>query len=387
MSYELYLRQYEKTGAVKHAYVPALWARYTESVNDQYPLVYALNFDADAAQDLAEFDVVEVLVRNQALGIDDFERAFVGIVRDWAPQTDEDGITSLVVTAPNEKSILSWRHVLWAAGTNRRSDYTGVEAETIMKEVVEYNFTADASVANGRWREGDLAGMGLRISIATDQARGNTLSAAFMGKNCLDILQRIAVQGGGDFDLAWQGYDSGSGYNEWEFEFYPDQLGEDKSSGASRVLFALENNTMREPRLRRIGAGATVAIAAGQGEGAARDVSEVEGPDYAADYDIETFVDARSEDTAAGREFRGGKRLDELRVWKELTFGVQQTGDIFYSPVDVTGRKTYRAGDLVLVSYAGVEQVRKITRVRVDWDVAQSDNRFSVEVEARECDE
>jgi len=248
-----------------------------------------------------------------------------------------------------------------------------------MKTITQYNCTADASVANGRQREGDLlAGMGVDVTIAADQARGNVLTAAFMGGNLLDVLQRLAEQGGGDFSLQWQGS------NEWTFEFHDGQLGTDKSSGAERVLFSLKNNTMRNPRLKRQGAGATAAIAGGQGEGADRALSEVAGDDYAADYDIEIFVDARNEATDEGRIFRANERLEGKRVVEELSFGVLQTAGQFYSPVAVTGRKTYRAGDLVLATYAGLEQVRKIERVNVGWNVPQAEDAFQVGIMTRE---
>lgn len=384
MAYELYLRHYDRDGSVKNAVVNPLWARFTDAVNEDAPLVFALNEESEEADAAEEFDLFEVMVRNRALGLTDFERAFVGVLRHWELETDEDGLTYWRFEAPHQRHILGWRSVLWPAGTNRRSDFRNVAFETLAKELVQYNFTSDAAHdandPNSRWRDGDLApGMGVTIDIATDQGRGNNVTKAFAGGNVLGILQRLAPEGGGDFDLRWQGGAIGGAADTWQFEFYPGQLGEDKSSGADRVLFSRANSTLLRPRLRRRGATATVAIAAGQGPGAARETSTVQGDDYAADYDIEMFVDARNEATAGGRQEQGAEKLEGAQVVEELTFNVLQTADVFYSPVAVTGRKTYRAGDLVLASYGG-EHVRKIRRLKVDWQVPDRGAAFAVDV-------
>ncbi len=383
MAYELHLRQYDRTGVLKKAVLEPLWARYTESVDGQEPLAFALNYESEAAVDFDEFDILQVMIRNKELGIQDvdggFVGAFVGILRDWDIETDEDGLTFIQFKAPNEKHILSWRSVLWYTGVADRSTFSNVPAETIAKTLVQYNFTADASVANDRLREGNLStGMGIDITVAADLARGNNLSRAFMGGNILPIMQRLAEQAGGDFSLLWQGG------NDWEFEFHPGQLGEDKSIGNERVLFSILNNTMRNPRLVRKGARATVAISGGQGEGLARAMTEVEGADFMPDYDLETFVDARREATEAGRIFKGLEQLEPMGISEELSFDVLQTGNQFYSPVAVTGRKTYRAGNLVTAVYAGVEQVRKIERVEVEWKVPTNEDAFQVSLTTKE---
>ena len=140
---------------------------------------------------------------------------------------------------------------------------------------------------------------------------------------------------------------------------------------------------MTRPRLRRFGAGATVAIAGGQGEGDQRDVSEVFGDNWAADYDIETFADARSEDNEQSRILSGRQKLNDMRMMENLSFDVLQTSNQFYSPVPVAGRKTYRAGDLVMAVYGG-EHVRKIESITVEWKVPQSEDMFQVSVATRE---
>lgn len=352
-----------------------LWARYTVSVTGQEPLVFALESNNSAVSTFAEFDILEVLLRNKELGINNFIRSFVGVLRTWDVSTDLNGITNITYTAPNEKHILSWRSVLWPAGVANRSEFTAQKAETVMKTLVKYNTTSDATVANGRDRAGNLAtNMGVTISIVADAGGGSAMTGSFIGKTLLSALQNVALVGGGDFSLKWQGGST------WSFAFHAGQLGLDKSSGANRVLFSLGTNTMSNPRLVSTPAKATSAISAGQGEGTAREISEVHGPDYVTSNDIETFVDARSESTSAGREYRGNLKLDDMKSRRVLTFDVLQTSNQFYSPIAVAGQKTFTAGDLTLTSYFG-DTVRKIDKIFVEW--SQS-NRFQAKVETIE---
>lgn len=121
-------------------------------------------------------------------------------------------------------------------------------------------------------------------------------------------------------------------------------------------------------------------MAAGQGEGADRAVSLVDGPDYAADNDIELFVDARNATTADGRIGQGTAKLNETREQSKLDFDVLLTGDVFYSPVAVQGRQTYHVGDRVLASY-GDEEVRRIRQATVYWDAGGDGDPFRVAIE------
>ncbi|MCB9135148.1 MAG: hypothetical protein H6636_06965 [Anaerolineales bacterium] len=388
--WELYIRHYDRDGVLKNPAIAPLWCRFTLSVDQDEPVVFALTGQhpaiaatlAGAGNAFVEFDIIEVLVRNRGIGITDWTRAAIGILRSFEIETDDNLITTWTMYAPQEKHILSWRHVLWHAGFNNRSTFDAVPAETIMKTVVQYNATSDASIANGRWREGDLQiGMGVTVTIEADDSGGQTLSASFVGANVLAILGKLAAQAEGDFSLAW----AGAGTSEWLFTFHPGQMGADKSTGSGRVLFSLKNGTMSNPRLKLLGATATAAISAGEGEGAKRQVSEVTGADFAADADIEIFVDARQAKTPEMRVFRGQERLHESRVTRELTFDVIQTSDIFYAPVEITGRKTYRTGDLVLAEYppgAGTE-VRKIIAITVDWQVRNRASSWQVRVDTQ----
>lgn len=374
MPYELYIRHYDRAGVLKSAYIEPLWARYTASVDGQEPLVFAIDTENPAVAILDEFDILEVLIRNKEIGLTNFTRSFVGILRGFDISTDSEGKTFITFTAPNEKHILSWRSILWPANVANRTMFTAVKAETVMKTLVQYNCTGAASVVNGRHRAGDLfPGMGLDITNAVDAGGGNALTFNVMGDNLLAALQKIREQAGGDFSFEWQGS------NDFEFGFHVGQLGSDKSSGTDRVLFSVLTMTMGAPRLVITPAGATTTIVGGQGENSDRAVSAVNGPDYAADNDIEVFTDARNESTADGRIYRGTLKLDTMKAVSALSFDVLQTSNQFYSPIAVAGKKTYNVGDLVMASYFG-DSVMKIDSVLVDWNESSSDSPFKVSV-------
>lgn len=382
MAYELYLRLYDRIGNLKKGFLPVVWARYNDKVNSAGSLIFYLNIDTDGVDLIAEFDLAEVMLRNRELGLvsatGGFVSAYVGIIRDWDLTTGDDGVSYLEFTAPGINHILDFRSILWHAGFVDRASFADVPAETIMKTLVAYNCTDLASVANGRYKNGDLLpGMGYDILVAYDLGAGNLKTISFKGARLLSSLQKVADQAGGDFALSWLGG------NNYLFEFYDGQLGEDKTSGSERVVFSLENLTMRNPRLIRTGAKATMAVAAGQGQEELRDVSLVYGPDYALDYDLEMLVDARSEKTAEGREYRGNLKLDERRILERLDFEVIQTGNQFYSPIPISGRQTFKTGDLVLAVYPD-EQIRKIESIQVYWNDPSAEDAFIVDVTTRE---
>jgi hypothetical protein len=371
-SWELYLRHYGRDGTLKNGLINPLFCRYTNSLDSDEPLVFALEADGYTQYTpIAEFDIVEVMIRNRFLGINDFVRDFVGIVRGGKPnrQTDEDGITSLVFAAAEGKHALSWRRVLWPAGVANRSTFTNQPAETIIKTLVTFNATAQASVANGRYRAGDLTPMEITPTVEADAGRGGNVSLSFAGANIMDALRRVCELADNYYTWEWQGGSFG-GANEWAFTW---GRGSDKSSGANRVLFSLKNNTLSRPRRTYRPARATVALAAGQGEGAERATAITNGRDFAADNDIETFVDGRIYSTTDGLIGVGQRRLQELEEQSDFDFDVLLTADTFYSPIPVTGRKTYHVGDIVLADYGELE-TRRIRRAIVTWQDGAGDS-------------
>lgn len=382
--WELHLRHYDRAGSLRNGYIAPLTARYTNSLDADEPLVFSLEAGIYGdIEEIVEYDIIEVMIRNRFLGVQSagggFVRDYVGIVRGSQPdrQTDENGVTLLTWYAPEQKHLLAWRRVLWPAGTANRSQFDAVAAETAVKLLIRYNCTSDASTGNGRWRNGDLEpGMGVVLDIEANGGRGNAVSLSFAGGGLLPSLAKTCELGGDYYRVNWRGGSLG-GAHEWSLTW---GRGSDKSTGSDRVLFSLANNTMSDPRRRYIAAKATAAIAAGQGEGSDRATSAVDGADYAANNDLELFVDARNAATSGAREGAAALKLDGAREESRLDFAVLMTGDVFYSPVAVAGRKTYYVGDRVLASYGG-DEVRRIRKTAVAWNRSADGEPLQVTVE------
>lgn len=390
MTYEVHLRHYSRIGAVKNSEIRPWTAVWIHSLYTAAPLRFTLNEDTvDALPEaITEYDIMEVMLRNTELGIQSatggFTPDFVGIVRGTPGRvTDISGkVTNLSFFCPEQKHILSWRHVLYASGVADRSQYTSIPIETIMKSLVTFNLTSSAvgGAAPLRQRTGDLLpGMGLDIQVAADSGGGDVKSKSFQGGNVLRALREVALIGKDDFSLTWR-----RGTAIFDFEYHANQLGEDKTTGSDKVTFSLENQTMSLPRQRTAVARATVASANGQKEGILREFTVVEGEDFAANNDIEMFVDARLDGTtAAARTAKADLKLDEAQQFKDLQFNVNQTQGTFYSPIAVTGRQTYKLGDVGSAVYGDTTN-RKVSRVELNWQDAGISDSLQIDVDTAE---
>jgi hypothetical protein len=280
-------------------------------------------------------------------------RDFVGIFRDENWSYAQDG-SLFVMLCPGIISRLGWRIVNWYANYEGYSQFTGVEAETIAKSLVEYNAATSATVANGRKRDGVIDG----ITVQADAAGGNVLDWFCHGANLLKTLQELAQVGGGDFDL----YKRGA--NDWEFRWHEEQLGTDRSA---TVKFSMELGNMADPvyRVERSGE-STVAAVWGQGEGVDRDYITRTGANYDDDEnDIEMFVDANdvTKGITNGLNAKGDQALAEAQARSVFNFKAVETPVIRYG-VD------YYLGDLVTAinPFSGESLVQKVVAVTVTLD-------------------
>lgn len=238
-------------------------------------------------------------------------------------------LSTFRLIVPGDLWLLGTRVVNWYVGYADRSEFSTVAGETIMKTLVDYNCGANATVANGRKREGAIS----TITIEADAAGGTVLDWYCHGDNVLKSLQELAPLAGGDFDLV-----KTLGADEWEFRYYDGQLGTDRSA---TVLFALERGNMLDVKYAMDWVEEKTAAAVwGQGAGAARAYETVLGPDHAAGNDVELYVDAR--DIAGDLTDRGTKSMAENRARSSFTFKVAQAPGCMFG-------KHYFLGDLVTV--------------------------------------
>lgn len=361
---EFYLRHLDRAGNVQALAVTSfLRLRYRKVASETGVMSFDFLSTDPLVADIERHDWFEVYRRHPDWDLP-WHLAFKGMVLGFTYAMDENGIVIASFDCRSNMVILDWRQVSYPSGIDNRSKFSDVPAETLFKTVVDYNFTALATTANQRLRDGDmLPGMGYNITTAPDLGRGEIVSHSFgngnAGRVFRDDIQPVA---NGDIDLVE------TAANTFAFEFYPGQLGDDKTTGQNAVIFSTAKNNMVN-MVQYLSNGVeerTVAIVGGQGNASERAYAIVEGQDFAPDNDKEYYVDARHEGTANSLPNDGERRLVELESYCQIEFEVVQTPTIYYSEVAVFGKQTYRVGDLVhVVGLCGNEFNMKIKAVEV----------------------
>ncbi len=334
---------------------------YTRRVNSPGQYTLTINGD-DPKVDLFELDgQVEVWRADLANGID-WYRDFEGLHRQEIREYLARGEHRYTSQGRGYLDLLA-RRIIYAAAGSAGADKTGA-AETVAKAFVDEQAGAGAAVA--RQTTG--------LTVQADGATGNTVTMKRAYRNLLEVLQEIALVGGGDFDLV------GTGGATFEFRWYNGQLGSDRTvgniGGLAPVIFSLAHGNMAQPRytLDRLDEVNAVYVG-GQGEGATRTVEpRVDAVAMAASTwnRREAFRDARNEDAVGGLQSKGDAYLAEQQARQSLTFDVLQVPACLYG-------KHYFLGDLVTARFGTVEVDKKVIQVTVN--VATGGQRESITVE------
>lgn len=317
---------------------------------------FIVNPDGYVLEGLLDFSYASVTLSQRLWGIDTFQMrvhrhrlyadSIVAGMAMWFP--DDDDLFYLIETIESEQSgsvqndwmTVSGRAVDAFASEERRiipppgqayDTHVSAPAETIMKYYMDEHAGPSADA------ERQVPG----LTIATDMARGTSMSAGFRYNTITDALKELGINGG----LGWRSrmiYDSATpASSEIEFEVI------EGSDLSAEVFFDFEYETLEEWReLERILDSKTWALVAGQGEGVDRDiveryvgVGEPEG--YAR---REAFIDAR--DVELGNtdllEQRGDAFLESAAPERSIEAKMHQFGSFRY-------REHWDLGDVVLV--------------------------------------
>lgn len=335
------VRQYEVTDFLALDYSKFLngFGRLNVSLSGRHPAIDALEKDGQ----------IEVWRYDDSNNIAPY-CDFFGLYRDRDRNTPEENKNGIYKMKCVSQSHYLYRAVTGhAAGTNLRNDFTAVPAETVMKNLVQYNCTASATLVDGRKRVPTWASL---ITVATDAGGGADFTKAMAHSKILACLQEVAVVSGMDFDLVKVGA------RAWEFRTYS-PLGSDLTN---TVKFSLEWDNMGNPVLTGNAIDEeTVAMAWGNGEGASREFLEVHGPNYADDYnDIEFYVDAKNQE-GDSLESAALVRLNEARARDDLGFEARQSVFRYGRDYCVEGVM----GDKVAVTYYEATETKRIRGVYV----------------------
>jgi len=314
---------YDTSGSLQGILTDFTHLAFTRRVNQLGTVELSLSGSHALLSDLADKWQFEVW-RKPSGG--SWTREIVGIYRYIKWEHPDRSIATLI--CDGIVSMLGWRIVNWKAGITDRSKFISKPAETIANTLVKYNATSDATVANGRIREGAISG----LTVETNGEAGNTLDWFCAYDNLLETLQDLVRVGGGDFDLVK------TSPTAYQWRWYENQLGSDKTDS---IIFAMERGNMANPVYIDDRRGEkTVATVGGKGEESEREVIVRTGSNYSSGNDIETFVAATDVDTTVGLQTRGDQKLNELKAIRSFGFDVLQTEGCRYG-ID------YGLGDLV----------------------------------------
>lgn len=346
MTTQYQVRIYSRTGQIQHVVTDMLALSYVREVNAPGLLLFDLRADHRSIADLQLDSQVEVWRRNPEQGIG-WYCDFWGFWRGEERRADENGQRRYRAFCPGQMDLLARPIVAYPSEAANRSVWTSVAAETVAKTLVRYNATADGTTADGRVRQA----MDRGIALQGDAGRGNLLSLACAWRRLLDVLRDVAELGGGDFDLVK------FGATQWEFRWYPGQLGSDRRDS---VCFALYWGNIANPLLTRDHMGErTVAIVGGQGQEANRAIVARTGANYDAQYNlVEVFVDRRDLSVTAALQAAGDGALKGLQTRDDMEFAVLQAPHTLYG-------RHYFLGDLVTGVVEGVAAYKQIRRVAV----------------------
>ncbi len=330
------------------------------AVNRPTLLIAGLDGNHPAIGDLEHRSKIELWRKNAAQGVA-WYRVFSGLY--LKPKYSQPDKPHFELTAVEDKWLLSTRLVAWYANTTNRSKFINAKAETIMKVLATYNIGPYALLSEGRWRNGNITG----VQIEADGAHGNNEDWFCFADNLLETLQKLALVGGGDFNLVK------TSDTTYQFRWYTGQLGSDKTS---TIIFSLGNGNMANPvyEVDRINE-KTVAFVGGKGEESDRVIVNRSGPDYVfATNDAEIFVNGSNIDTTEGLQSFGDHYLEETKKIEKFTFDVIQTDSTVY-------KRDYDLGDLVTAinPFTGASVTQKVDEINITLDQAGNE-RIDVRV-------
>jgi len=271
---------------------------------------------------------------------------------------DAAGLHNWRVTAFSPLEWAKRRIIAYASGT-AQAVKTGVEADDMAKAIVRENLGASATDTDRDITS--LVGFGVEV----DQTLAPQISMPFAWKELDKVLQDIAKA---SEEAGTRLYYSIVPVTSTTFQFrtwinYP---GQDRTTGGNPIVFSTELSNLKTPSLTIDYSNVlNYEYSGGQGEGAIRNVQEVEDAANIARSVInrrEGFVNATRVAGGTGTENTELQNIGnaEIRENKPIR---RFSGELLSTPLTLYG-KHWREGDRVTVKYLGVEFTTIIESVR-----------------------
>jgi hypothetical protein len=244
--------------------------------------------------------------------------------------------------------LLADRIVAYKSGLNNLSQFTAQPAETILKTLFNYNVGSNATTANGRYLDGRLTG----ASTSATSGAGSSLSVSCSNQNLLLTMQKIQLNGGGDFAIIF------TAPTTYTFTWYTNQLGTDRTA---TIFFSISNGSLGSLSVENNRANdITATIVGGQGEGSARIIT-TRPATLPTGLDLrERFIDARNENTTAQYQAVGDGALRDALINRQvITAQILQSANLRYA-------RDYNFGDIVTIVTPVGNVPRKIQSVVIE---------------------
>jgi len=284
---------------------------------------------------------------------------FSGIIRKIVRVVNDR--TTYEVTAVGMLALLGDRIVAWPANVLNRSLFRTSPAETVLKNLFNFNIGSSATTANGRLLDGRITGMTTSATAGT----GTNISIGVAGQNLLASMQKIADDGNGDFSMSY------TAPATWTFTWHLGQLGTDRSATVrlSVPLGTIGELVVDTDRISDF----TATIVGGTGEGKARRFG-TRPATLPTGLDLrEFFVDARNEKKATLARLRQvGQITLNRQARKRTTYGAKllQNAALRYG-------RDYFMGDLVTILDGVTAVTQKVDEVGLEFT---SDGQENIDV-------
>ncbi len=316
--------------------------------------------DGDSRLELFELDgQIEIYRKVPGVGLNWYDE-FAGFHRRENRSTQQEGKKFYVSSGVDYNELLARRRIGYKGGTVR-ADKNAV-AETVMKEYVEENCGASATVGNGR----EITGVFPNFTVQSDGGAGIVWAGSRPFDNLLDVIKDVANFSLIDFQVI------GSGPAQFVFQTFEGQLGADRTTeglsgklngaGNPPVIFSVPYGNLQslEYSLDRSAEG-TVVFVLGSGEGSTRTIITRENSSA---LDDSPWNRRELSIPGSGQEFEyqlqnlGDETLEEMKFMETFTFAPLQ------QPKQLYGLH-YFLGDQVTMRYGNIERNKRIVSVKI----------------------
>lgn len=338
------------------------WSKlsFTKEVNAIGSYDFAIDM-YDERADLFELDGILEIWRSVP-GCDlDWYCEFVGLHRFSEYTVDESGISLFVSHGVGPNDLLARTIINYLEATIK--SYKKVESETAMKEYVEENCGASATVLNERESNGVLPD----FYVETDSGAGSVWEGDRAFDNLLDVLKDISKFAAIDFDTVW---DPSS--ETFTFQTYEGQRGLDRtitglspstglnSAGNIPTVFSLELGNIRSlnKSFNRMSESNVVTVL-GDGSGSTRK-HQVRSAITSSDSPWNRREVSRSKSGFESEmQQYGDEVLQELSAKESMDFSPLMQSSTLYG-------RDYSVGDRVTIHFKGTDYSQRLNSVSVE---------------------